>query len=73
MSSHTADDAHDHKSSTEGHGMGKSISQKIEHVEESQGTMVDFDDSIEDTKPSRSVWMITFTVAMGGFLFGKIS
>ncbi|RSL91328.1 hypothetical protein CEP51_000268 [Fusarium floridanum] len=70
MSSHTADDAHDHKSSTEGHGMGKSISQKIEHVEESQGTMVDFDDSIEDTKPSRSVWMITFTVAMGGFLFG---
>ncbi|KAM6527624.1 hypothetical protein FALCPG4_008678 [Fusarium falciforme] len=70
MSSHTADDAHDHKSSTEGHGMGKSISQKIEHVEESQGTIVDFDDSIEDTKPSRSVWMITFTVAMGGFLFG---
>ncbi|KAI8668604.1 MFS domain-containing protein [Fusarium keratoplasticum] len=70
MSSYTADDAHDHKSSTEGHGMGKSISQKIEHVEESQGTMVDFDDSIEDTKPSRSVWMITFTVAMGGFLFG---
>ncbi|UPL00890.1 hypothetical protein LCI18_011824 [Fusarium solani-melongenae] len=70
MSSYTADDAHDHKSSTEGHGMGKSISQKIEHVEQSQGTMVDFDDSIEDTKPSRSVWMITFTVAMGGFLFG---
>ncbi|RSL62272.1 hypothetical protein CEP53_004817 [Fusarium sp. AF-6] len=70
MSSHTADDAHDHKSSTEGYGMGKSISQKIEHVEESHGTMVDFDDSIEDTKPSRSVWMITFTVAMGGFLFG---
>ncbi|KAJ4171260.1 hypothetical protein NW754_015023 [Fusarium falciforme] len=70
MSSHTADDAHDHKSSTEGHGMGKSISQKIEHVEESQGTIVDFDDSIEDTKPSRSVWLITFTVAMGGFLFG---
>ncbi|KAL6364077.1 hypothetical protein LRP88_03510 [Fusarium phalaenopsidis] len=50
--------------------MGKSTSQKIEHVEESQSTMVDFDDSIEDTKPSRSVWMITFTVAMGGFLFG---
>ncbi|KAJ4202328.1 hypothetical protein NW767_006287 [Fusarium falciforme] len=70
MSSHTADDAHDHKSSTEGHGMGKSILQKIEHVEESQGTIVDFDDSIEDTKPSRSVWLITFTVAMGGFLFG---
>ena len=73
MSSHMADDAHDHKSSTEDHGMGKSISQKIEHLEESQGTMVDFDDSIEDTKPSRSVWMITFTVAMGGFLFGEIS
>ncbi|KAM0424894.1 hypothetical protein ACHAPT_009950 [Fusarium lateritium] len=66
----SSNDTQDPKSSTEGHGMGKSISQKIEHVEESQGTMVDFDDSIEDTKPSRSVWLITFTVAMGGFLFG---
>ncbi|UNI15407.1 hypothetical protein JDV02_001942 [Purpureocillium takamizusanense] len=29
-----------------------------------------YDDSIEDTAPSRAVWLITFTVAMGGFLFG---
>lgn len=39
------------------------------HVEQTQP--VDFDDSIEDTEPSRAVWLITFTVAMGGFLFGK--
>lgn len=39
------------------------------HVEQTQH--VDFDDSIEDTEPSRAVWLITFTVAMGGFLFGK--
>ncbi|KAL0766359.1 hypothetical protein CaCOL14_010804 [Colletotrichum acutatum] len=38
------------------------------HVEQTQP--VDFDDSIEDTEPSRAVWLITFTVAMGGFLFG---
>ncbi|KAI1752263.1 general substrate transporter [Xylaria castorea] len=29
-----------------------------------------FDNSIDDTKPSRKVWTIVFTVAMGGFLFG---
>ncbi|KAI1130803.1 myo-inositol transporter [Nemania abortiva] len=29
-----------------------------------------FADSIEDTKPSKRVWMIILTVAMGGFLFG---
>ncbi len=31
-----------------------------------------YDDSIEDTAPSRAVWLITFTVAMGGFLFGEL-
>lgn len=42
------------------------------HVEQSDGVQVpSYDDSIEDTEPSRAVWLITFTVAMGGFLFGK--
>lgn len=35
-----------------------------------QDEMPDFDDSIEETTPSKAVWLITFTVAMGGFLFG---
>lgn len=51
--------------------MGKS-SESCEHVEEYHGTGGgDFDDSIEETKPSWAVWLITFTVAMGGFLFGE--
>lgn len=42
------------------------------HVEQSDGVQVpSYDDSIEDTEPSGAVWLITFTVAMGGFLFGK--
>ncbi|KAF4916830.1 Myo-inositol transporter 1 [Colletotrichum viniferum] len=41
------------------------------HVEQSDGVQVpSYDDSIEDTEPSGAVWLITFTVAMGGFLFG---
>lgn len=40
------------------------------HIEQSD-LAPSFDDSIEDTEPSRAVWLITFTVAMGGFLFGK--
>ncbi|KIL94307.1 hypothetical protein FAVG1_02870 [Fusarium avenaceum] len=63
--------AHEHhKSSIEDHAMEKSPSTNFDHVEKSHGTVVEFDDSIEDTKPSKSVWLITFTVAMGGFLFG---
>ncbi|KAF5678639.1 myo-inositol transporter [Fusarium circinatum] len=65
MSSHG-----DHKSSTEGGGIEKSTATNIEHLEKSHDTVVEFDDSIEETKPSKSVWLITFTVAMGGFLFG---
>lgn len=42
-----------------------------EHIEEAEHTMVHFDDSIESTAPSKAVWLITFTVAMGGFLFGN--
>lgn len=45
------------------------LSGSTDHVE--QVTDHDFDDSIEDTEPSRAVWLITFTVAMGGFLFGS--
>lgn len=33
-------------------------------------TSSEFDDSIEQTSASTAVWLITFTVAMGGFLFG---
>ncbi|KZL66736.1 myo-inositol transporter [Colletotrichum tofieldiae] len=41
------------------------------HIEQSDlNNNRDFDDSIEDTEPSRAVWLIIFTVAMGGFLFG---
>ncbi|KAL6414342.1 putative ITR1-Inositol permease [Ilyonectria robusta] len=64
--SHAVDD-HKEASSKENAVMGKS-SESCEHVE--QYSAGDFDDSIEETKPSRAVWLITFTVAMGGFLFG---
>ena len=45
----------------------------LEHVEDwdGNGRNREFDDSIEETTPSRAVWLITFTVAMGGFLFGR--
>lgn len=33
--------------------------------------IANYDDSIESTKVSRAVWLITFTVATGGFLFGQ--
>ncbi|KAH6896537.1 general substrate transporter [Thelonectria olida] len=69
MSNRSLDDRQDAPASKE-EGLGKS-SQSIEHVEEYHGSGGgDFDDSIEDTKPSWAVWLITFTVAMGGFLFG---
>lgn len=32
--------------------------------------IANYDDSIEKTKVSTAVWLITFTVATGGFLFG---
>lgn len=32
--------------------------------------IANYDDSIESTKVSRAVWLITITVATGGFLFG---
>ncbi|CAG9989268.1 unnamed protein product [Clonostachys byssicola] len=44
--------------------VGSQIEKKL------QDEMPDFDDSIEETAPSKAVWLITFTVAMGGFLFG---
>ncbi|KAL0932921.1 myo-inositol transporter [Colletotrichum truncatum] len=41
------------------------------HIEDTTASHApNFDDSIEDTEPSKAVWLITFTVAMGGFLFG---
>lgn len=35
--------------------------------------IANYDDSIESTKVSTAVWLITFTVATGGFLFGPWS
>lgn len=35
--------------------------------------IANYDDSIENTKISTAVWLITFTVATGGFLFGQWS
>lgn len=44
----------------------------VEKLDTQQASGVEvFDDSIEDTRPSKAVWLITITVAMGGFLFGK--
>ncbi|KAI5925548.1 general substrate transporter [Camillea tinctor] len=44
----------------------------VDHVEDIQKSPAeeDFDNSIDDTRPSKAVWMIVLTVAMGGFLFG---
>ncbi|KAK7432226.1 hypothetical protein QQZ08_001171 [Neonectria magnoliae] len=56
-------------SSKEDPVFGKSF-ESCEHVEQYHGTIPEFDDSIEETKPSKAVWLITITVAMGGFLFG---
>ncbi|GAW18714.1 hypothetical protein ANO14919_081950 [Xylariales sp. No.14919] len=41
----------------------------VEHIDNCPKTPA-FDNSIDDTKPSRKVWTIILTVAMGGFLFG---
>lgn len=41
-----------------------SITHHLEHIEG------DEPDSIENTRPSKAVWLITFAVSMGGFLFG---
>ncbi|KAH8669095.1 general substrate transporter [Xylariales sp. PMI_506] len=45
---------------------------KAEHIEKSQSldNNENYEDSIEQTKISRAVWLITATVATGGFLFG---
>jgi hypothetical protein len=49
------------------------IKDKTSYIEEldRSSTTSTFDDSIEQTPASRAVWLITFTVAMGGFLFGQ--
>lgn len=57
-------------SSQEGVDSKKKGAEHIEH--RIKGDLSDFDDSIELTRPSKAVWLITFTVAMGGFLFGNV-
>lgn len=42
----------------------------VEKLDTTKSTTENLSDSIEQTKPSNSVWLITATVAMGGFLFG---
>ncbi|RYP91142.1 hypothetical protein DL770_002738 [Monosporascus sp. CRB-9-2] len=48
------------------------VADHVSHVEDAKTSAVEgeFDNSIDDTRPSKTVWMIVFTVAMGGFLFG---
>lgn len=41
-------------------------------IDKINSAIADYDDSIEKVKPSRAVWLITFTVATGGFLFGEL-
>lgn len=43
----------------------------VEKLDTTKSTTENLSDSIEQTKPSNSVWLITATVAMGGFLFGR--
>lgn len=57
--------------SATGGDLDKKDLDNTEHIEELAGVRTEYDDSIEDAPPSRAVWLITFTVAMGGFLFGK--
>lgn len=46
---------------------------EVFHVEDikTTGAEAEFDNSIDDTRSSKAVWLIVLTVAMGGFLFGK--
>ncbi|KAI5458695.1 general substrate transporter [Mariannaea sp. PMI_226] len=68
---HVVADEHQDSRTSKEKGIIEKSSESCEYVEELPGTGGgDFDDSIEETKPSWAVWLITFTVAMGGFLFG---
>ena len=42
----------------------------LEKAESDVDVTIDLDDSIEYTDATLAVWLITFTVSMGGFLFG---
>lgn len=43
----------------------------VDLVDKLDDRIANYDDSIESTKVSTAVWLITFTVATGGFLFGQ--
>lgn len=61
------------KSNSDLGDLGSSGFDHVEKLDTRQASGVEvFDDSIEDTKPSKAVWLITITVAMGGFLFGTL-
>lgn len=42
----------------------------VDKLDKLDDRIANYDDSIENTKLSTAVWLITFTVATGGFLFG---
>lgn len=43
----------------------------VDKLDKLDDRIANYDDSIENTKISTAVWLITFTVATGGFLFGQ--
>lgn len=57
------DDKKDDRWATEEH---------IEDVSSQENVDMSALDRIEDTATSRAAWLITLTVSLGGFLFGKI-
>lgn len=45
----------------------------VDNLDDKIDRIANYDDSIEDTGISTAVWLITFTVATGGFPFGQWS
>jgi SP family myo-inositol transporter-like MFS transporter 13 len=69
MSTHTLDNK-THSASNVDDNVNKTEASYKEELD-SSSTSSRFDDSIEQTSASKAVWLITFTVSMGGFLFGQ--
>lgn len=67
MESHKVDTKHSENVKESGEYEGE-----VSHVDKLDkiDRIANYDDSIEKTKVSTAVWLITFTVATGGFLFG---
>lgn len=67
MASHEVDTKHPENVKESGEYEGE-----VSHVDKLDkiDRIANYDDSIESTKVATAVWLITFTVATGGFLFG---